>query len=422
MIENQSLAGSRSGRSLETGHVLAIELIGLARFTRDELPGVVTEFQRLVMSTPQVREALDRNSILIQTREHSIQLVFLGDPLAALKCALQAANEAKRRPNVRLRMGLHSGPVYVPSDLTDARECSGEALSGAQLLMTVGREGHILISEPVARAASTVELWSRYINDLGECEVRPGNRIRLFSLFGGSIGNPTHPLDRAAASAVVKGQWRRRRRISLGSVVFVLFLIVIAGTAAAWFVSPGFKTWAEEKYRSAFPAAATKVAKKKPARKSAKQSRVSRTRNQRIRASMVGATPSYTTDPQTRSENRSRPPVESSIAESEEADSEGSHFTALILHARGLTVNKGEGIRILAADGSELWSGAPQFAASLGAARGMEVSGENPLVLKAVRTGSAGSELTVGSSAAERLRAATSENPFLEGGCVIVVN
>src|SRR5688572_11943972 len=126
MIEHQSLTGSRSGRTLETGHVLAVELVGLGRFTRDELPGVTTEFQRLVMSTPQVRDGLDRNSLLLQTREQSIQLVFLGDPLAALKCALQVANESKRRPNMRLRMGIHTGPVYVPSDLTDARECTGE--------------------------------------------------------------------------------------------------------------------------------------------------------------------------------------------------------------------------------------------------------------------------------------------------------
>ncbi len=402
--------------------MLAIELIGLARFTRDELPGVITEFQRLIMATPQVREALDRNSILIQTREHSIQLVFLGDPLAALKCALQAANEAKRRPNVRIRMGLHSGPVYVPSDLTDARECTGEVLSGAQLLMTAGQEGHILTSEPVARAASTVELWARYINDLGECEVRPGNRIRLFSLFGGSIGNPTHPLTRPAESGVVKGQWRRRRRISAGTIAFVLFSIVIAGTASAWFVSPGFKTWAEEKYRSAFPAAAIKVAKKKPARANKKQSRSKRTSSQQGRARTGGSLPSYAADPQMKTDIRPRPAVESSVAESEDAESEGSHFTSLILNARGQSVNKGEGIRILTADGSELWSGTPQFASSLGAARGMELSGENPLVLKAVRAGPAGSVLTIGSTGVERLRAATSENPFLEGGCVIIVH
>src|SRR5205809_7549866 len=95
------------GRTLETGHVLAVELVGLARFTRDEIPGVITQFHRLVMSAPQVRESLNANRLLIQPREHSMFFVFLNDPLAALKCALQAANEAKRNPNIRLRMGIH---------------------------------------------------------------------------------------------------------------------------------------------------------------------------------------------------------------------------------------------------------------------------------------------------------------------------
>ena len=252
-----------AGLVAETGHVLAIELVGLARFTRDEIPGIVTQFQRMVMSTPQARDSFNANRLLIQRREHTIYLIFLGDPLAGLKCALQAANEARRLPNIRLRMGIHSGTVHVPADLTDERDCAGEALTGARLLMTSGSEGHILVSEPVARAASAVELWAGYIHDLGVRELRPGASLRLFSVFGSGLGNPGPP-GRSAPTAIVRERGVRRR-ISGSILVLAAFLLLASGAAASWLYIPGVRVWAEQSYENAFPSPPRKTANKAPA-------------------------------------------------------------------------------------------------------------------------------------------------------------
>ena len=46
-----------------------------------------------------------------------MSLVFFDDPQAPLECATQIASALKSHPDIRLRMGIHSGPVNEVSDL-----------------------------------------------------------------------------------------------------------------------------------------------------------------------------------------------------------------------------------------------------------------------------------------------------------------
>ncbi len=73
-------------------------------------------------------------------------LVFLGDVEAPVRCALQLQHILLRWPEMRLRMGIHTGPVYRVEDINAASNVAGGGINTAQRVMDCGDAGHILVS------------------------------------------------------------------------------------------------------------------------------------------------------------------------------------------------------------------------------------------------------------------------------------
>src|SRR5262249_37209752 len=61
----------------------------------------------------------------------------------------------------------------------------------AQRVMDCGDAGHILLSSQIVDQLLQVGGWP--IHDLGTCEVKHGERLHLFSLHTGTVGNPKLP-------------------------------------------------------------------------------------------------------------------------------------------------------------------------------------------------------------------------------------
>ena len=53
-------------------------------------------------------------------------------------------------PELKLRMGINSGPVDQVSDVNDQRNITGVGINMAQRVMDCGDAGHILLSRRVA--------------------------------------------------------------------------------------------------------------------------------------------------------------------------------------------------------------------------------------------------------------------------------
>jgi class 3 adenylate cyclase len=86
-------------------------------------------------------------------------LVFLGDVEAPVRCALELHQILRRWPEIHLRMGIHTGPVYRVEDINDARNVAGGDINIAQRVMDCGDAGHILISKTVADVLEQVSKW-----------------------------------------------------------------------------------------------------------------------------------------------------------------------------------------------------------------------------------------------------------------------
>ena len=65
----------------------------------------------------------------------------------------------KNSPDIRLRMGIHSGPVNQVVDVNDRSNIAGAGIDIAQRVMDCGDAGHILLSNasPTILCLSTME-------------------------------------------------------------------------------------------------------------------------------------------------------------------------------------------------------------------------------------------------------------------------
>jgi adenylate cyclase len=94
---------------------------------------------------------------------------------------------------LRLRMGIHSGPVNAITDLNEQANIAGAGINIAKRVMDCGDAGHILLSKRVADDLEHYPQWRSLLHELGECEVKHGLRISLLNLYGDEAGNPELP-------------------------------------------------------------------------------------------------------------------------------------------------------------------------------------------------------------------------------------
>ena len=89
---------------------------------------------------------------------------------------------------------MHSGPVNEVADLNEQVNIAGAGVNIAQRVMDCGDAGHILLSKRVADDLSPYPKWNSFLHDLGECEVKHGEKISLVNFYTDDVGNPQPPL------------------------------------------------------------------------------------------------------------------------------------------------------------------------------------------------------------------------------------
>lgn len=178
---------------LEFVHVLFMDIVGYSRQPIDRQTEMVRQLQRVVRSTAEFRRAEEAGELIRLSIGDGIGLVFLRDPEAPVRCALEIARAARAYPSLPLRMGIHSGPAYRAEDINGAPNISGNGINVVQRVMDCGDAGHTLLSSSVAETLSQISVCENCLRDLGECEVKHGERVHLFNLCMGDVGNPELP-------------------------------------------------------------------------------------------------------------------------------------------------------------------------------------------------------------------------------------
>src|SRR6516165_3359659 len=118
---------------------------------------------------------------------------FFAPVEAPVLCALEISKALKTHPKLRVRMGIHSGPVSEVADLNEQVNMAGAGVNIAQRVMDCGDAGHILLSKRAAEDLGQYRQWQPQLHDLGECEVKHGDRLHVVNLYTSEVGNPEVP-------------------------------------------------------------------------------------------------------------------------------------------------------------------------------------------------------------------------------------
>src|SRR5438067_4631782 len=177
----------------EIGHVLFIDIVGYSKLLIHEQLEYLEKLREIVRATETFRTAQREEKLERLPTGDGGALVFHTSPEAPVKCAMEIARESKKHPELRVRMGVHSGPVKEVTDLSEQGNIAGAGINIAQRVMDCGDAGHILVSKRVADDLEHYAQWRPLLHDLGTCEVKHGVTLALFNLYSDEFGNPDSP-------------------------------------------------------------------------------------------------------------------------------------------------------------------------------------------------------------------------------------
>jgi len=217
---------------LEIAHVLFIDTVGYSKLSINEQRAVVDELTQIVRASEQFQKAEAADRLIKISTGDGMALVFYTSPEAPVRCAMELSRALKGHPRLRLRMGIHSGPVSGVIDVTGRTNLAGAGINTAQRIMACGDAGHILVSKHVAEDLEEYDEWRPLLHELGECEVKHGVRISVANLYTEELGNPAIPekLKTERAAAAAKRKRTAFRWVSVG------VLALLAGIAAIGFL------------------------------------------------------------------------------------------------------------------------------------------------------------------------------------------
>jgi TolB-like protein/class 3 adenylate cyclase len=178
---------------LEIAHLLLIDVVGYSKLLVNEQIELLQELKQVVRSTECFRAAEARGELIRVPTGDGMALVFFHSPEEPVRCALEIGRALRDHPSIRLRMGIHSGPINRVTDVNDKTNIAGSGINVAQRVLDCGDAGHILLSAHVAEDLCQYRHWQPCLHDLGECEVKYGLRLHLFNLYKDGLGNPQVP-------------------------------------------------------------------------------------------------------------------------------------------------------------------------------------------------------------------------------------
>ncbi len=217
----------------EIGHVLFIDLVGYSRLLINEQSELLQALKEIVRATEPFRVAEAAGTLLRLPTGDGMALVFRDRPEAPAQCALEISQAAKNHPQLRLRMGIHSGPVSEVADVNERANIAGAGINTAQRVMDCGDAGHILLSRRVADDLASYRHWEPHLHDLGEVEVKHGQKIGVVNLYTGELGNSALPEKWIREKETGAAHARRRRNFAW--LAAALCLTIALGVAWAVF-------------------------------------------------------------------------------------------------------------------------------------------------------------------------------------------
>src|SRR5438874_4068330 len=216
-----------SDPKLEIGHVLFVDIVAYSKLLSSEQRALFALLNDIVRNTSQFRAAEAAGKLVRLSTGDGMVLVFFTTVDMPVRCALEIGRKLREHPELKLRMGINSGPVDQVSDVNNQRNITGVGINMAQRVMDCGDAGHILLSKRVGDDLAQYSEWRPYLHDLGRVEVKHGVRLEVVNFYNQEAGNSQLPgkLKSAARKRSTKRWMLAAAVVLIAAMSFVVLRI-----------------------------------------------------------------------------------------------------------------------------------------------------------------------------------------------------
>jgi class 3 adenylate cyclase len=174
-------------------HILFLDQVGFSKLPMAQQREIHNDLTRIVSDLHTVQRYRRQEQLKILPTGDGMALVFLGGAKPHVEAAVELHRALAGKEQIKLRVGLHTGPVDSVIDINRQPNVLGSGINLAQRVMDCGDAGHILLSNAVAEILSGLGGWENTLQDLGTYRVKHGVPMHLFNLRGADFGNDERP-------------------------------------------------------------------------------------------------------------------------------------------------------------------------------------------------------------------------------------
>jgi archaellum biogenesis ATPase FlaH len=183
-------------------HFFFIDIVGLSdpHLVVKKQKEKIERLNAFIKECEAFRKTPDESRIILPSGD-GMAIGFKENPELPYKLSTELHKHLKkynkrRAPDemIYVRIGLSSGPVFTVSDISDNPNVWGPGIILARRVMDLGDSWHIMIAENLATQLKPLtEEYRNNIKEMGEYQIKHGEKIKVFCTYSEDYGNPEIP-------------------------------------------------------------------------------------------------------------------------------------------------------------------------------------------------------------------------------------
>lgn len=154
-------------QEMEIAHILCLQIVDFAALPINEQTRTPQDLASAINGASAIQTAQRNQQLVSQPSGDGMSLAFFGSPESPLRAAIAITAASKQMPHLRVRMGIHSSPVFRVRDMEGRDSVAGGGVTMAQRVTECGDAGHILLSAAIAEVLAEHARWKPLLTDLG---------------------------------------------------------------------------------------------------------------------------------------------------------------------------------------------------------------------------------------------------------------
>jgi len=186
----------------KTYHWFYTDIVASARpdITTKEQAHKIIALNGLIEKTETFKQRNPDATIIFPTGD-GVYIGFADSPEKPLQLATQLHRSIykyntlrKDQDRLKIRTGIHTGPVYIFHDLNGKDNVWGDGIITARRVMDLGGPMHVLASKKIADDIRKLSPeYKRMMHKIGDYSIKHGEQLQIYNIYGDGFGNKNMP-------------------------------------------------------------------------------------------------------------------------------------------------------------------------------------------------------------------------------------